>query len=357
MLQANGNWYQTERDVNSAKFNQEKRKEKVMKRNMKITLAVLICCNCFIWGIAQAAEKYPVRPIEFIVPMEAGSDGDTISRPAMAKVSQILGQPIMFVNKPGGGSSIGYRETLRAKPDGYTMGWGSATLISNKLQGISNFDYRDFIPLGPFATYFPVVVASTNSKHTFKTIQEVISFAKANPNEITMAVAGIGQNWWVAAMDFVRGTGVQINMIPQPGTGAMCMAQVAGGHTDLTIVALGAAKGMVDSGQVRLLVSLGEKRAAAPYDKISTMRELGYDVAYESLNFAMAPPKVPKEIVDIWVKALKTAVSEPAYVKFCTERNARWEYMTPEQITTAFDKRREVVREIMAKSGILKEAK
>lgn len=327
-----------------------------MRKACFVIVSILFCFGVFHSGVSQAAEKYPVKPIEFIVPMEAGSDGDTISRPAMAKVSQILGQPIMFVNKPGGGSSIGYRETLRAKPDGYTMGWGSATLISNKLQGISNFDYHDFIPLGPFATYFPVVVASTKSKHTFKTIQEVLSFAKANPNEVSMATAGIGQNWWVAAMDFVRGTGVQINMIPQPGTGAMCMAQVAGGHTDLTIVALGAAKSMVESGMVRLLVSLGEKRAAAPFNQTPTMRELGYDVGYESLNFAMAPPKVPKDIVDLWVKALKTAVSDPAYVKFCTERNARWEYMTPEQITAAFDKRKVVVREIMAKSGILKEA-
>ena len=236
------------------------------------------------------------------------------------------------------------------------MGWGSATLVSNKLQGISNFDYRDFMPLGPFATYFPVVVASTNSKHTFKTIQEVLAYAKANPSEISMAVAGVGQNWWVAAMDFARGTGVQINMIPQPGTGAMCMAQVAGGHTDLTIVALGAAKSMVDGGQVRILASLGEKRAAPPYEKIPTMRELGYDVGYESLNYAMAPPKVPQDIVDIWVKALKTAVTDPAYVKFCTERNARWEYMTPEQITAAFDKRKVVVREILSKAGLLKEA-
>lgn len=327
-----------------------------MKRLFMVVLMVLFFSGWVLGVVSHAANKYPVKPIEFIIPMEAGSDGDTLSRPAIAKVSQILGQPIIIINKPGAGSSIGYRQTLQAKPDGYTMGWGSATLISNKLQGITNFDYRDFIPLGPFATYFPVVVASTNSKHTFKTIQEAIAFAKAHPTEVSMAVAGIGQNWWVAAMDFVRGTGVQINMIPQPGTGAMCMAQVAGGHTDLTIVALGAAKPMVDSGQVRLLVSLGEKRAAPPYENVATMRELGYDVGYESLNYAIAPPKVPKDIVDIWVKALKTAVSEPAYVKFCTERNARWEYMTPEQITAAFDKRKVVVREIMSKAGLLKEA-
>ncbi|HEY5504237.1 MAG TPA: hypothetical protein VIK28_03695, partial [Sedimentisphaerales bacterium] len=85
--------------------------------------------------------------------------------------------------------------------------------------------------------------------------------------------------------------------------------------------------------------------------------ELGYDTAYESLNYAMAPPKTPKAIVDIWVAAMKTAVTDPAYIKFCTERNTRWEYMTPEQITATYDKRKVIVREIMAKAGILKEAK
>lgn len=333
------------------------REGKPMKTERIIILGVLICCGFFLWGIAAAAEKYPNKPIEFIVGVEAGADGDAISRPAIANVSKILGQPIMIVNKPGAANSIGYRDLLRARPDGYTMGWGSNTLVSNKLQGISNFDYHEFIPLGPFATYFPVVVASTKTSRPFKTIQEVIAFAKANPNQVSMATGGIGMNWWVAAMDFARGTGIQINMIPQPGSGAMCMTQVAGGHTDLTVVALGSAKSMVDGGQVRLLASLGEKRAAPPYDQIPTMRELGYDAAYESLNFAMAPPKTPKDIVDTWVKALKTAVSDPAYVKYCTERNARWEYLTPDQITAQFDKRKPVVQEIMAKAGILKEAK
>jgi tripartite-type tricarboxylate transporter receptor subunit TctC len=317
----------------------------------------LICCGCLLLGIAQAAEKYPVKPIEFIVGLEAGGDGDAISRPAIANVSKILGQPIMFVNKPGAGSSIGYREVLRAKPDGYTMGWSSATVLTNNLQGISNFDYHDFIPLGPFATYFPVVVAATNTKRPFKTMQEVLAFAKAHPNEVSMAVPGIGQSWWIAAQDLVRVAGIEINMIPQPGAGAMVMTQVAGGHTDLGIAALGAAKGMVDSGQVRLLASLGEKRPAPPYEQIPTLRELGYDTAYESLNYAMAPPKTPKAIVDIWVAAMKTAVTDPAYIKFCTERNTRWEYMTPEQITATYDKRKVIVREIMAKAGILKEAK
>ncbi|RPJ40856.1 MAG: tripartite tricarboxylate transporter substrate binding protein, partial [Deltaproteobacteria bacterium] len=152
-----------------------------MKRSLPIVLSALFCFGFIALGTPDAAEKFPVKPMEFIVPLEAGSDGDVIARPVMQKVSQLLGQPVMIVNKPGAGSSIGYREVHRAKPDGYTTGWGSATLISNKLQGVSPLDYHDFTMLGTFATYFPVIVAATNTKRPFKTIQEVISYGKAHP--------------------------------------------------------------------------------------------------------------------------------------------------------------------------------
>jgi tripartite-type tricarboxylate transporter receptor subunit TctC len=302
-----------------------------------------------------AAEKFPVKSIECIVAVEAGGDGDVIHRPVMQKVSQIFGQPILIVNKPGGGSSIGYREVYRAKSDGYKVGWGSATLTSNKLQGISPIDYHDFTMLGAYAVYFPVIVAATKTKRPFKTIQEVIAYAKAHPGELSMATSGIGGSWWIAAMAFLKGTGVDVNTIPQAGTDALAMAQVAGGHVDLAVVALGAAKGMIDSGQVRFLATLGDQRASAPYDQIPTVRELGYDVSYESTNFAMGPPKMPKNIADIWIKAVKQAAEEPDFKQFCQERNARWVYIPPEQIVPLLDKRREVVRDIMRKAGILKE--
>ncbi len=333
------------------------RKEKEMKRLFPVILSILFGCGSVHFGVLQAAEKYPVKPIECIVPIEAGSDGDVITRPVMQKVSQILGQPVMIVNKPGAGSSIGYRDLHKSKPDGYTIGWGSSTTITNKLQGISPLDYHDFTILGTFATYFPIIVAATKTQRPFKTIQEVISYAKQHPGELSMSTSAIGGAWWIAALSFLKGTGLEVNTIPQPGAGALVMAQVAGGHADLGVVALGSAKGMVEAGQVRFLATLGEKRAPAPYDQVPTVKELGYAVSWESTNFAMGPPKMPKDAVDILVKAIKQAVHEPDYIKFCTERNCRWEYIPPDKLVAEFDKRRAVVREIMAKAGILKESK
>jgi len=328
-----------------------------MKKLFPVILSILFCCGSVHFGVLQAAEKYPVKPLECIVGVEAGADGDVITRPVMQRVSQILGQPIMIVNKPGAGSSIGYRELHRAKPDGYTIGWGSATIITNKLQGVSPIDYHDFTMLGAFTTFFPIIVGSIKTQRPFKTIQEVISYAKQHPGELSMSVAGVGQSWWVAAMSFLKGTGLEVNTIPQPGAGAMVVAQVAGGHTDLGVTALGAAKSMIEGGQVRFLATLGDQRAPAPYDQIPTVKELGYPVSWESTNFMMGPPKMPKRVVDPLVKAIEKAAHEPDYIKFCTERNTRWGYIPPDKVVAEFDKRRIAVREIMSKAGILKESK
>jgi tripartite-type tricarboxylate transporter receptor subunit TctC len=168
-----------------------------------------------------------------------------------------------------------------------------------------------------------------------------------------MATAGIGQSWWVAATAFIEGTGLKINTIPQPGAGAVTVAQVAGGHTDLGVVALGSGKAMIEGGQVRFLATLGEKRAPAPYDMIPTVKELGYDASWESTNFLMGPPNMPPGVVDVLVKAIYTAVHDPVYQKYCADRNSRWEYIPPDKVVATFDRQRIVVREIMQKAGII----
>jgi putative tricarboxylic transport membrane protein len=325
---------------------------------MKIRiLAVASACSLLAFSVAHAAEKYPVKPIQCIVAVEAGADGDVLVRPILERVSKMLGQPIVVVNKPGGGSSIGYRELHTAKPDGYTIGWGSATIITNKLQGVSPLDYHDFTQLGAYATYFPIVISAVKTKPQFNSIQDAISYAKSNPGKVNMSTAGVGQSWWVAAMAFIGGTGINVNTIPQPGAGAMTVAQVAGGHAELGVAALGSAKSMIEAGQVKFLATLGDARAPAPYDKIPTAKELGYNVSWESTNFLMGPPKMPKEVVSVLVSAIEKAAKDPEYIKFANERNTRWEYIAPGDVVPAFDKRRETVRGIMAKAGILKEVK
>jgi len=135
----------------------------------------------------------------------------------------------------------------------------------------------------------------------------------------------------------------------------MVIAQVAGGHAELGVAALGSAKSMIEGGKVRFLATLGEQRANAPYDNIPTMKELGYDVSWESTNSFFGPPKMSKSVADVLTKAIYQAMNTEDYKKFVAERNARWEYIPPDKLVAKYDKQKVVVRAIMEKAGILKE--
>jgi tripartite-type tricarboxylate transporter receptor subunit TctC len=131
---------------------------------------------------------------------------------------------------------------------------------------------------------------------------------------------------------------------------------VGGGHAELGVAGLGSAKALLDGGQIKFLASLSENRAPPPYDKLPTVKELGYPVSWESTNIIIGPPGLPKEVVERLSKAIEQAAREPDFIKFVEERDARWEYIAPEKVVPALSARREVVKEIMAKAGLLKES-
>ena len=304
---------------------------------------------------AYGAERYPVKPIIFIVAAEAGSDADLAARPLVEKASPVLGQPIVVMNKPGAGSTIGYYQIHDAKPDGYTIGMGTVILVTSKLQGLFPYDYRDFSLFGTFYRWPPIVVASTKSKRPFKTMEEVISYAKSHPGEVSVASSGVGQSQWIAAMAFKESLGLNFNMIPQEGAGGITIAQVAGGHTDLAVIGLVSAKSQLEAGNVRMLAVLGTKRVPGKYSHVPILKELGYDVSWESFGIVMGPPKIPKDISDKIVKAFEVAANDPMYHKFLESRGANEFYLRPDQIIQFCDDRKKLVRNIMDKAGILKE--
>ena len=317
---------------------------------------VLLIFGLFFSNYCLTAETYPSKPITFILAVEPGADGDVLARPLMEKVSRILGQPILIINKPGAGSVIGYREIHSSKPDGYTLGWTSATIITNKLQGMSNLDYRDFTQLGAYATFFPILIASTTSDLKFNNVQEVIAYGKSSPGKINLATAGVGQSWWIGAKTFLAGTGLDMASIPVTGSGAAVAALVAGGHAELGVSGLASARSMLQGGQVKFLASISDNRAAAPYDKYPTLQELGYNASWESTSAIIAPPNLPKNISLILTSAIEKAANDPEFIKFVNDRDARWGYLAPDKVLQNYDKRRETVKEIMQKAGLLKES-
>jgi len=303
----------------------------------------------------QAADVYPSKPVVFIVPNEAGPSADLLARPLMQKVSAILGQPVVVVNKPGGGSTIGYRELYGSKTDGYTIGQASGTIVTNKLQGLMPYDYHDFTMLGVYLNWLPAVVASTKTKRPFTSFSEVVTYAKANPGQISVATGSVGQLWWVASVALEEYSGLKFNMIPQVSSSAATALQVAGGHTELGITDLGSTKSQIQGGLVRPLAVFGAQRIPGEFGNVPTLKEFGYDVVITSTHIVMGPPKMPKDITDKLVKAVETAAKDPDYLKFISQYYAAPFYLTPEQAIPWFDEQRKIMRDVMGKAGILKE--
>jgi tripartite-type tricarboxylate transporter receptor subunit TctC len=303
----------------------------------------------------QAADKYPVKPITIIFPYEVGADGDVVGRPMMQKASAILGKPIVIVNKPGGGQTIGFREIYGAKPDGYTIGLGNISLITAKMQGLLPYDHHDFTPVCLLNVVSATVLASTKTKRPFKTFPEVVSFAKANPGEVVMLTSARGGGLWITAVLIQENTKLQFNMIPQEGSAGFIVSQLAGGHADIGISFFASAKAQIESGSIRCIAVAGNDRLPGKYHDIPTLKEVGYDVSLYSFSAVIGPPRIPKEIVETLAKTFEIVAKDPEIQKHVSERNYISKFLPPDPFIDFCDKERSLYRPVLEKAGILKE--
>jgi tripartite-type tricarboxylate transporter receptor subunit TctC len=325
-----------------------------MKKGFVLALSLLLVYGVLVPCGLRAADKYPSKPIIFLVPNEAGSSADMAARALAEKLQVQLKQPVVVTNKPGAGSTIGNRELHNAKPDGYTIGMSTATIFMNKLQGLLPYDHNDYTILGSYLNWAPAIVASTKTKRPFNTMQEVIAAAKAKPGDVILSTGSVGQVWWVAAMDFIKKTGLDFNVVPQTSSSAVVVLQVAGGHADIGITDVTAAKSQIDAGNLKVLALLGANRLPN-YPSVPTMRELGYDAVTLSTHLALAPPKLPKDVRDVLLAAFEKAANDPEFKDFLVKNNGIPSFATPEATQKWMNDQVGVYREIMGKAGILKQ--
>ncbi len=142
-------------------------------------------------GSAFAQEKYPMKPITLIVGYPAGGSVDVCARPFASAAGKILGQPIMIINKPGGGSSVAMALLKNEKPDGYTIGLLiSGAVMGQHMREVPYDTAKDFTPIMQYGVYLYGLVVQSDSP--WKTFNEFIDYAKANPGKILYSTAGPG---------------------------------------------------------------------------------------------------------------------------------------------------------------------
>ncbi len=263
-----------------------------------LRFAALLCLGFILENApAKAADEagnYPDRPIRFVVGFTAGGGNDIIARLIGQKLSESLGQPVIIENKPGAGAIVATEYVARATPDGYTLliGASGAMAINPAVFEKLNYDtLRDFVPISELGS-FPLILI-VNAKSPFKSVAELVSFAKQNPDKTNYSSASAA--FQLATELFKQKTGAPMQMIPYKGANDSVTAVIAGDVT-ATIADAGPVMSQVTGGQARALAVAAPKRMADLPD-VPTMKEAGADVEAVLWSGIFAPKATPPAIV------------------------------------------------------------
>ncbi|HTC05198.1 MAG TPA: tripartite tricarboxylate transporter substrate-binding protein, partial [Xanthobacteraceae bacterium] len=273
-------------------------------------LCAAIAAAAVIAGTAAAAD-WPSRPMLAISPFAAGSANDLVARIVLDQVGQVLGQPFVLENRPGGGGIVGAASVVRADPDGYTYILSSASMSSQVIlhKSLPYDALRDLEPVAMLGAQPSELVAAPEKG--FRTVADLVAAAKAKPGALNFASAGIGSASHIAGERFRVAAGIDVQHIPYKGP-VEALADVMTGRVDFYFLPLAPALPLISQGRVTALAVSTTKRTAALPD-VPTIVEAGYpDATYLFWGGISAPAKTPRDIVDKLNAAVGKALAMPA---------------------------------------------
>lgn len=277
--------------------------------NLLINLLMFSLVLAILPGTNPAFAAYPSKPITWIVPYSPGGGGDTTSRFIADMASDIMGVKIIVQNKTGGGATIGIGYVSKSRPDGYTVGFVSTSPITIRphLLKMPYHPLRNLTYLGQFvSTPLPIIV---RSESPWKTLQQMIDFAKNNPGKLRWSTAVQKGGPHVAVNAMFKKAGARGTFIPSKG-GAKALAALLGKTIDMAAVSDFAAP--FAAGEVRILAETTPNRnPVAP--NAPTLIEAGYPFA-PTIFFGLAGPAgLSKEVIRKWDMVLEKVINSSRF--------------------------------------------
>jgi putative tricarboxylic transport membrane protein len=271
---------------------------------------------------------YPSRPVQFIVPFNAGGGADVSQRVYNKYAEPIVGQQLPIVNRPGAGGVTGWTEMVRANPDGYTMGiitppFNLIPAIVNPSQTgytIDQFSYIAIYAIVPDALY-------VRQDSQFRTFQDLVDYAKQNPGRLKAANTGtLGADHLVTLM-IEHAAGIQFTQVPFTG-GAESLQATLAGTTEVMVSSSTYIKS--HAGQVRPLAITTEQRDTL-FPDVPTFKEQGYDVVSERYRVLGGPPGLPADIVNYWAQVTERLAADPAFRAEMDQQGQPATYLGPQE--------------------------
>lgn len=274
---------------------------------------------------------YPKKNVQFIIPYSAGGGTDSLMRLLTAAMEKDWEKSLVVVNKGGGLGQVGLTELAAAKPDGYTLGaLSNLDHILVLLTGENvSYNYDSFEYLGAINTTANVLMASKNSG--FKTLPELVEYAKANPGNITVAISGKTHIAELAL--FEQAAGIKLTTVMQE-SGNDSLNALMGGHVDCAVLDKKFVTQVEEQGMETLAVFSGERIPAIK--DIPTLKESGYDVATETYRVIVAPKGIPQEIKDKITETIKK-VTDDEFQKSMTDMSEMYRFLDQKEVKERLD--------------------
>jgi tripartite-type tricarboxylate transporter receptor subunit TctC len=260
-----------------------------MRRVFAVVLPLLLAAPAL-------AQNYPDRPIRVIVPTPVGGPVDVMARLISASLPGSLGQNVFVENRPGAGNTLGSRQAAAADPDGYTLMVSAASglIMSPMIYKNAGYDVASFAPVALISETPQLLVI--NPQLPFKTIADLVAYAKANPGKLNYSTGGIGTLPHLAAELFKQVTGTDIVHVPYKG-GGPALTGVVTGEVQMTFDPLATSLQLIKDGRLRVLAAAGPKRIIALPD-VPTLAESGYpSLTVGAWTALLAPRNTPPAII------------------------------------------------------------
>jgi len=301
------------------------------------------------FATSAQAQQFPTRPVTLIVPWPAGGSTDIGMRALAAATEKHLGQSIVIENRPGAAGTIGPANmAANARPDGYTVAQLPITVFRIPFIQKTTFDpTRDFTYIIHVTGYTFGVVVKADAP--WKTFQDLLDHAKANPGKINYGTPGTGTSLHIAMEQIAKRQGLKWTQVPFKGN-SEAMNALLGGHIDAVADSSGWAQ-LVNAGKFRLLVTWGAERTRN-WPNVPTLRDVGIDMVSNS-PFGIAGPKgMDPKVVKTLHDAFKKGLEEPSYAEAMVKLDQERFYLSSEDYQKFAMQQIDEARRFIAELGL-----
>lgn len=303
-------------------------------------------------ALTRAELPYPAQPLRLVVPFSSGSATDVLARQFAAAWARELGQSITVDNKPGGGAIIGAETVAKSPPDGYTLLLGSSQSHATNSSLFKKLPYDPLADFAPVAriTVFPAVLV-VRYGIPVRSVAEFVAYAKLDPGRLNYASSGPGTQGHLQAAMLAATAGLQVTHIPFKDAGQIFTA-FGRGDVDFMFYPYSALGPIIQTGQVRVLASTGERRSAITADT-PTMTEAGYpEVTLAAWNALYAPAATPQPVIELLATTTRRALDNPALQTRMADLGIDIAYLSPTELGRFTRAEIERYRRLVAITGL-----